>query len=195
VKSRHSAATRLRLHRRSVQFFSTSARAAGRPARGVPAWLPSHLRPSKMLRFGRSGSPLRHLQATGRAGRNCIAVGIEDARPPGPRRRQWVGEALGYFSDRQSAVARPLCFHTLRGDMELYSRMVCNELISRDCDTGICERTDNPYAQMKVELTLEQATTIADQTVSHRCLPLKTTTVAITDGYAPYPCHRRGPCN
>jgi len=70
------------------------------------------------------------------------------------------------FLTRQSAVAKTFVFpHIFAEIMELYSRTwSVPKLISRDCDTGICERTHNPYAQMKVELTLEQQQLLPDQT-------------------------------
>src|SRR5579859_184159 len=96
---RHAAATRLRLNRGSLQFFTASTRPVGGPAGGSSRHGCQAARSCrKCLRLRRAGGALRHLQAAGRPGRDAIAGGNQkEAKKGGPRRGKGCGESSRKF--------------------------------------------------------------------------------------------------
>jgi acetyl-CoA C-acetyltransferase len=109
----------------------------------------------------------------------------DEGRADGKR----VGEALGYFSDPAERSGKTFVFpHIFAEIMQLYSRSwsVSEADLAAIAVQEYANARHNPYAQMKVDLTLEQATTIAGPNrYLVEGLPLKTYDCSqITDGYA-----------
>jgi acetyl-CoA C-acetyltransferase len=123
-------------------------------------------------------------------GETAIAVGLEKMRDDAGRADgKQVGEALGYFSDPDERAGKTFVFpHIFAEIMQLYMRewSVSEADLARIAVQEYANALHNPYAQMKVELTLEQATTIAGPNrYLVEGLPLKTYDCSqITDGYA-----------
>src|SRR5579859_750452 len=123
-------------------------------------------------------------------GETAIAVGIEKMRDnEGRADGKRVGEALGYFSDPAERPGKTFVFpHIFAEIMQLYSRhwSVSESDLAAIAVQEYANALHNPYAQMKVDLTLEQATTIAGPNrYLVEGLPLKTYDCSqITDGYA-----------
>ena len=123
-------------------------------------------------------------------GETAIAVGFEkmrdnDGRADGKR----VGEALGYFSDPAERDGKTFVFpHIFAEIMQLYMQhwSVSEADLAAIAVQEYANALHNPYAQMKVELSLEQATTIGgNNRYLVEGLPLKTYDCSqITDGYA-----------
>ena len=123
-------------------------------------------------------------------GDTALAAGIEkmrddDGRADGKR----VGEALGYFSDPAERPGKTFVFpHIFAEIMQLYMQAyhVSEADLARIAVQEYANARHNPYAQMKVDLTLEQATTIGGiNRYLADGLPLKTYDCSqITDGYA-----------
>jgi acetyl-CoA C-acetyltransferase len=123
-------------------------------------------------------------------GETAIAVGIEKMRDnEGRADGKRVGEALGYFSDPAEREGKTFVFpHIFAEIMQLYSRTwsVSEADLAAIAVQEYANARHNPYAQMKVDLTLEQATAIAGPNrYLVEGLPLKTYDCSqITDGYA-----------
>jgi len=124
-------------------------------------------------------------------GETAIAVGIEkmrddDGRADGKR----VGAALGYFSDPAERPGKTFVFpHIFAEIMKLYMERwsVTEADLASIAVQEYANARHNPYAQMqKVDLTLEQATTIGgNNRYLVDGLPLKTYDCSqITDGWA-----------
>jgi len=123
-------------------------------------------------------------------GETTIAVGLEKMRDDAGRADgKRVGEALGYFSDQNEREGKVFVFpHIFAEIMQLYMQTwsVTEADLALIAVQEYANALHNPYAQMKVELTLEQATTIGGLN-RHLVegLPLKTYDCSqITDGYA-----------
>jgi acetyl-CoA C-acetyltransferase len=123
-------------------------------------------------------------------GETAIAVGIEKMRDnEGRADGKRVGEALGYFSDPAERPGKTFVFpHIFAEIMQLYSQRwsVSESDLAAIAVQEYTNARHNPYAQMKVDLTLEQATTISGPNrYLVEGLPLKTYDCSqITDGYA-----------
>jgi acetyl-CoA C-acetyltransferase len=124
-------------------------------------------------------------------GETAIAVGIEKMRDnEGRADGKRVGEALGYFSDPDEREGKTFVFpHIFAEIMQQYMqrRSVSEAELAAIAVQEYANARHNPYAQMqKVELTLEQATTIGgNNRYLIEGLPLKTYDCSqITDGYA-----------
>jgi acetyl-CoA C-acetyltransferase len=118
-------------------------------------------------------------------------VGLEKMRDDeGRADGKRVGEALGYFSDPAERDGKTFVFpHIFAEIMQLYMRTwsVTEAELAAIAVQEYSNARQNPYAQMqKVDLTLEQATTIAGANrYLVEGLPLKTYDCSqITDGYA-----------
>jgi acetyl-CoA C-acetyltransferase len=124
-------------------------------------------------------------------GETAIAVGLEKMRDDlGRADGKRVGEALGYFSDPAERDGKVFVFpHIFAEIMQLYMQTwsVTEADLAAIAVQEYANARHNPYAQMqKVELSLEQATTIGglNRYLVHG-LPLKTYDCSqITDGYA-----------
>ena len=123
-------------------------------------------------------------------GETAIAVGLEKMRDDAGRADgKRVGEALGYFSDPNEREGKVFVFpHIFAEIMQLYIQTwsVTEADLAQIVVQEYANALHNPYAQMKVELTLEQATTIGGPNrYLVEGLPLKTYDCSqITDGYA-----------
>jgi acetyl-CoA C-acetyltransferase len=123
-------------------------------------------------------------------GETALAVGIEKMRDAtGRADGKLVGEALGYFSDPNERAGKTFVFpHIFAEIMQLYMQTykVTEADLAAIAVQEYANAIHNPYAQMKVELTLEQATTIAGPNrYLVDGLPLKTYDCSqITDGSA-----------
>jgi acetyl-CoA C-acetyltransferase len=124
-------------------------------------------------------------------GETAIAVGLEKMRDnEGRADGKRVGEALGYFSDPDEREGKTFVFpHIFAEIMQLYMNTwsVSEVDLASIAVQEYANARQNPYAQMqKVELTLEQATTIGgNNRYLVDGLPLKTYDCSqITDGYA-----------
>ena len=124
-------------------------------------------------------------------GETAIAVGLEKMRDNhGRADGVRVGEALGYFSDPAEREGKVFVFpHIFAEIMQLYMQTwsVTEADLAAIAVQEYANARHNPYAQMqKVELTQEQATTIAGlNRYLVDGLPLKTYDCSqITDGYA-----------
>jgi acetyl-CoA C-acetyltransferase len=120
-----------------------------------------------------------------------IAVGFEKMRgPDGKMDGKLIGEVLGYFSHPDEREGKVFVFpHLFAEVMDLYMKThgVSEEDLARIAVLEYANANKNPYAQMrKVEVTLEQATTI--EGINRYIvdgLPLKTYDCSqISDGYA-----------
>jgi acetyl-CoA C-acetyltransferase len=123
-------------------------------------------------------------------GETALAVGLEKMRDDAGRADGVrVGEALGYFSDPDERAGKTFVFpHIFAEIMQLYMRewRVSEADLAQIAVQEYANAQHNPYAQMKVDLTLEQATTIGGlNRYLVDGLPLKTYDCSqITDGYA-----------
>ena len=123
-------------------------------------------------------------------GGTAIAVGLEKMRDDAGRADgKRVGEALGYFSDPNEREGKVFVFpHIFAEIMQLYMQRwsVSEADLAQIAVQEYANALHNPCAQMKVELTLEQATTIGGlNRYLVDGLPLKTYDCSqITDGYA-----------
>jgi acetyl-CoA C-acetyltransferase len=124
-------------------------------------------------------------------GETAIAVGLEKMRDDqGRADGARVGAALGYFSDPAERGGKTFVFpHIFAEIMQLYMAhwSVSEAELAAIAVQEYANARHNPYAQMqKVELTLEQATTIGgNNRYLIDGLPLKTYDCSqITDGYA-----------
>jgi len=124
-------------------------------------------------------------------GETAIAVGLEKMRDDeGRADGKRVGEALGYFSDPNERGGKTFVFpHIFAEIMQQYMQhwSVSEAELAAIAVQEYANARHNPYAQMqKVELTLEQATTIGgNNRYLIEGLPLKTYDCSqITDGYA-----------
>lgn len=123
-------------------------------------------------------------------GETAIAVGLEKMRDnEGRADGKRVGEALGYFSDPNERAGKTFVFpHIFAEIMQLYMETysVTEADLAAIAVQEYANALHNPYAQMKVELNLDQATTIAGPNrYLIDGLPLKTYDCSqITDGYA-----------
>ncbi len=124
-------------------------------------------------------------------GDTAIAVGLEKMRDSeGRADGKRVGEALGYFSDVKERAGKTFVFpHIFAEIMQLYQQTwgVTEADLAAIAVQEYTNARNNPYAQMqKMDLTLEQATTIAgNNRYLIDGLPLKTYDCSqITDGYA-----------
>ena len=123
-------------------------------------------------------------------GETAIAVGLEKMRDDAGRADgKRVGEALGYFSDPNEREGKVFVFpHIFAEIMQLYMQRwsVSEADLAQIAVQEYANALHNPCAQMKVELTLEQATTIGGlNRYLVDGLPLKTYDCSqITDGYA-----------
>ena len=123
-------------------------------------------------------------------GETAIAVGIEKMRDDlGRADGKRVGEALGYFSDPKERSGKTFVFpHIFAEIMQLYQSTwsVTEAELAAIAEQEYANARHNPYAQMHVDLTLDQATTIAGiNRYLVDGLPLKTYDCSqITDGYA-----------
>jgi acetyl-CoA C-acetyltransferase len=124
-------------------------------------------------------------------GETAIAVGLEKMRDDqGRADGKRVGEALGYFSDPAEREGKVFVFpHIFAEIMQLYMQTwsVTEADLAAIAVQEYANARHNPYAQMqKVELTLEQATTLGGlNRYLVDGLPLKTYDCSqITDGYA-----------
>ena len=123
-------------------------------------------------------------------GETAIAVGLEKMRDDvGRADGKRVGEALGYFSDPNEREGKVFVFpHIFAEIMQLYMQKwsVTEADLAQIAVQEYANALHNPYAQMKLELTLEQATAIAGPNrYLVDGLPLKTYDCSqITDGYA-----------
>jgi acetyl-CoA C-acetyltransferase len=123
-------------------------------------------------------------------GETALAVGIEKMRDDAGRADGVrVGEALGYFSDPGERAGKTFVFpHIFAEIMALYMQTYgvteadLAAIAVQEYANALC----NPYAQMKVALSLEQATHIAGiNRYLVDGLPLKTYDCSqITDGFA-----------
>jgi acetyl-CoA C-acetyltransferase len=123
-------------------------------------------------------------------GETALAVGLEKMRDDAGRADGVrVGEALGYFSDPDERAGKTFVFpHIFAEIMQLYMRewRVSEADLAQIAVQEYANARHNPYAQMKVDLTLEQATAIGGlNRYLVDGLPLKTYDCSqITDGYA-----------
>jgi acetyl-CoA C-acetyltransferase len=123
-------------------------------------------------------------------GETALAVGLEKMRDDAGRADGVrVGEALGYFSDPDERAGKTFVFpHIFAEIMQFYMRewRVSEADLAQIAVQEYANAKHNPYAQMKVDLTLEQATTIGGlNRYLVDGLPLKTYDCSqITDGYA-----------
>jgi acetyl-CoA C-acetyltransferase len=123
-------------------------------------------------------------------GETAIAVGIEKMRDDeGKADGKRVGEALGYFSDPDERAGKTFVFpHIFAEIMQQYMQTwkVTEADLASIAVQEYANARHNPYAQMKIDLTLEQATTIGGlNRYLVDGLPLKTYDCSqITDGYA-----------
>lgn len=123
-------------------------------------------------------------------GETALAVGLEKMRDDAGRADGVrVGEALGYFSDPDERAGKTFVFpHIFAEIMQLYMRewSVSEADLAQIAVQEYGNAQHNPYAQMKVDLTVEQATTIGGlNRYLVDGLPLKTYDCSqITDGYA-----------
>jgi acetyl-CoA C-acetyltransferase len=123
-------------------------------------------------------------------GETAIAVGIEKMRDDeGRADGKRVGEALGYFSDPAERPGKTFVFpHIFAEIMQTYMATwsVTEADLAAIAVQEYANARENPYAQMKVALTLDQATTIGGiNRYLVEGLPLKTYDCSqITDGYA-----------
>ena len=123
-------------------------------------------------------------------GETAIAIGLEKMRDDAGRADgKRVGEALGYFSDPNEREGKVFVFpHIFAEIMQLYMQAwsVSEADLAQIAVQEYANALNNPCAQMKVELTLEQATTISGfNRYLVDGLPLKTYDCSqITDGYA-----------
>lgn len=123
-------------------------------------------------------------------GETAIAVGIEKMRDDqGKADGKRVGEALGYFSDPKERPGKTFVFpHIFAEIMQLYMRTygVSERDLAQIAVQEYANAKHNPYAQMHLDLTLDQATKIeGPNRYLVDGLPLKTYDCSqITDGYA-----------
>ena len=124
-------------------------------------------------------------------GETAIAVGLEKMRDDeGRADGKRVGEALGYFSDPNEREGKTFVFpHIFAEIMQQYMQhwSVSEAELAAVAVQEYANARHNPYAQMqKVELTLDQATTIGgNNRYLVEGLPLKTYDCSqITDGFA-----------
>ena len=123
-------------------------------------------------------------------GQTAIAVGLEKMRDDqGRADGKRVGEALGYFSDPAERSGKTFVFpHIFAEIMKLYQDnwSVTEAELAAIAVQEYANARHNPYAQMHIDLTVEQATTIAGiNRYLIEGLPLKTYDCSqITDGYA-----------
>ena len=124
-------------------------------------------------------------------GETAIAVGLEKMRDDeGRADGKRVGEALGYFSDPNEREGKTFVFpHIFAEIMQQYMQhwSVSEAELAAIAVQEYTNARHNPYAQMqKVELTLDQATTIGgNNRYLVEGLPLKTYDCSqITDGFA-----------
>jgi len=124
-------------------------------------------------------------------GETAIAVGLEKMRDDeGRADGKRVGEALGYFSDPNEREGKTFVFpHIFAEIMQQYMQhwSVSEAELAAIAVQEYANARHNPYAQMqKVELTLDQATTIGgNNRYLVEGLPLKTYDCSqITDGFA-----------
>jgi acetyl-CoA C-acetyltransferase len=124
-------------------------------------------------------------------GETAIAVGLEKMRDDqGRADGVRVGAALGYFSDPAERGGKTFVFpHIFAEIMQQYMQhwSVSEAELAAIAVQEYANARHNPYAQMqKVELTLEQATTVGgNNRYLVEGLPLKTYDCSqITDGYA-----------
>jgi len=124
-------------------------------------------------------------------GETAIAVGLEKMRDDqGRADGVRVGAALGYFSDPAERGGKTFVFpHIFAEIMQQYMQhwSVTEAELAAIAVQEYANAKHNPYAQMqKVELTLEQATTVeGNNRYLIDGLPLKTYDCSqITDGYA-----------
>jgi acetyl-CoA acetyltransferase len=120
-----------------------------------------------------------------------IAVGYEKMRgPDGKMDGKLIGKVLGYFSHPDEREGKVFVFpHLFAEVMDCYMKThgVSEEDLARIAVMEYANANRNPYAQMrKVEVTLEQATTIEGvNRYIVEGLPLKTYDCSqISDGYA-----------
>lgn len=123
-------------------------------------------------------------------GETAIAVGIEKMRDDtGKADGKRVGEALGYFSDPDERPGKTFVFpHIFAEIMQLYIQTygVTERDLAQIAVQEYANARLNPYAQMHIDLTIEQATRIeGPNRYLVDGLPLKTYDCSqITDGYA-----------
>ena len=123
-------------------------------------------------------------------GETALAVGLEKMRDDAGRADGVrVGEALGYFSDPDERAGKTFVFpHIFAEIMQQYMRewRVSEADLAQFAVQEYPNTKHNPYAQMKVDLTVEQATAIGGlNRYLVDGLPLKTYDCSqITDGYA-----------
>jgi len=124
-------------------------------------------------------------------GETAIAMGLEKMRDDeGRADGKRVGEALGYFSDPNEREGKTFVFpHIFAEIMQQYMQhwSVSEAELAAIAVQEYTNARHNPYAQMqKVELTLDQATTIGgNNRYLVEGLPLKTYDCSqITDGFA-----------
>ncbi len=123
-------------------------------------------------------------------GETALAVGLEKMRDAeGRADGKQVGEALGYFSDPAERPGKTFVFpHIFAEIMDLYQKTwsVSERDLAAISVKEYANARDNPYAQMKVDLTMEQATAISGlNRYLVEGLPMKTYDCSqITDGYA-----------
>jgi len=123
-------------------------------------------------------------------GETALAVGLEKMRDnEGRADGKRVGEALGYFSDPNEREGKVFVFpHIFAEIMQLYMQTwsVSEADLAAIAVQEYANARHNPYAQMSVDLTIEQATNIAGPNrYLVDGLPLKTYDCSqITDGYA-----------
>jgi acetyl-CoA C-acetyltransferase len=123
-------------------------------------------------------------------GDTALAVGLEKMRDDtGRADGTLVGEALGYFSDPDERAGKTFVFpHIFAEIMQLYMQAwsVTEADLAEIAVQEYANAQHNPFAQMKLALTLEQACTIAGPNrYLADGLPLKTYDCSqITDGYA-----------
>jgi acetyl-CoA C-acetyltransferase len=123
-------------------------------------------------------------------GETALAVGLEKMRDDAGRADGVrVGEALGYFSDPDERAGKTFVFpHIFAEIMQLYLQewRVSEADLAQIAVQEYANAQHNPYAQMKVDLTVEQATAIGGlNRYLVDGLPLKTYDCSqITDGYA-----------
>ncbi len=123
-------------------------------------------------------------------GETALALGLEKMRgEDGRADGKLVGEALGYFSDPAERPGKTFVFpHIFAEIMDLYLKTwsVSERNLAAISVGEYANARENPYAQMKVDLTLEQATEVSGlNRYLVEGLPLKTYDCSqITDGYA-----------
>jgi len=119
-----------------------------------------------------------------------IAVGFEKMRDnDGKMNGALIGKVLGYFSHPDERAGKVFVFpHLFAEVMDEYinQHKVTEQDLARIAVAEYANARQNPFAQMHVELTLEQAVTIAGiNRYIVDGLPLKTYDCSqITDGYA-----------